>query len=354
MWVSAAEGGEPSVGRAILETDRSGTVQSERPSSEQEAMEQMKGKLRPGDLVEVKSADEILQTLDADGTLDRLPFMPEMIPFCGKRLRVSRRAVKTCWYGHGSGMRRFPAEDVVLLDGVRCSGASHDGCQKACNIFWREAWLRRIENPELSSLPANGSERLRARLKTVTGPNRYFCQSSEILNATVELSNLERFSKCVDEIRSRNSGVFEVLRRIAVWSYWKARRALLGPYAKGKNEATPAESLNLQPGECVEIKPLESISKTLDRKAHNRGLFFTPSMSLLCGQRRKVDRRIEKIIVDGTGEMRQLRNTVYLEQEFCECSCVAFGGCPRGEYSYWREIWLRRAEPSDKANENRA
>jgi hypothetical protein len=23
---------------------------------------------------------------------------------------------------------------------------------------------------------------------------------------------------------------------------------------------------------------------------------------------------------------------------------VAFGGCPRGEFAYWREIWLRRVE----------
>jgi hypothetical protein len=312
----------------------------------------MIAKLNPGDLVDVKLPDEILQTLDDDGTVDRLPFMPEMILFCGKRFRVSRRAVKTCWYGHGSGMRRFPAEDVVLLDGVRCSGADHDGCQKGCNIFWREAWLRKIQNPEIPSLPANGAERLRARLKTVIGPNRYFCQSSEILNATVELSKMERFSKCVDEVRSRNAGVFEVLRRIGIWTFWRVRRVLIGPYARGKYQATPAQSLNLQPGESVEVKRLESIRETLDQKAHNRGLFFTPSMSLLCGQRRKVDRKLEKIIVDGTGEMRSLSNTVFLQGELCECSCVAFGGCPRGEFSYWREIWLTRIESSKKPDES--
>jgi len=301
-------------------------------------------RLRPGDIVEVKGAEEILKTLDTDGTLDRLPFMPEMIPLCGKRFRVSLRAVKTCWYGHGSGMRRFPSEDVVLLDGVRCSGADHDGCQKACNIFWREAWLRKVDDPDTAGVGAAGSEGLRARLKTVIGPNKYFCQSSEILQATVELSNWERISKCIDEIRSRNSGISEVARRISVWLFWKSRRVLLGPYLRGNGKSTPVESLNLQPGECVEVKPLAAIRETLDDRAHNRGLFFTPCMSHLCGQQRKVDRRIEKIIVDGTGEMRRLRNTVFLEGELCECSCVAFGGCPRGEFSYWREIWLRRAQ----------
>ena len=97
--------------------------------------------LRPGDFVEVKSPVEILETLDDHGTLDRLPFMPEMAEYCGKRFRVAKRVVKTCCYGISSGMRKFSAEDVVLLEGLRCSGGAHDGCQKACTIFWRQAWL---------------------------------------------------------------------------------------------------------------------------------------------------------------------------------------------------------------------
>src|SRR6266566_7834203 len=104
-------------------------------------------RLRPGDLVEVKAPAEILQTLDVDGTLDHLPFMPEMIELCGKRFSVSRRVLKTCYTGLNlyDAMRRFRGDDVVTLDGVRCSGAAHDGCQKACLIFWREAWLRKVE-----------------------------------------------------------------------------------------------------------------------------------------------------------------------------------------------------------------
>ena len=308
--------------------------------------------LRPGDLVEVRSPGEILQTLDGDGALDRLPFMPEMIQFCGRRFRVAKRAVKTCYYGESSGMRKFPAEDVVMLDGVRCSGTDHDGCQKACLIFWREAWLRKVDSKEVGAHPSaapEGNEALRARLKTVIGPNLYFCQSSEILRATVELSRWERFGRCVDEVRSGNCGVLEMTGRIAVWVYWRVRRVLFGPYGRGSNKATPATSLNLVPGEPVQVKSMQDISETLDARAHNRGLFFTPSMGHLCGQQRTVERKIEKIIVDGTGQMRKLRNTVYLDGEKCECSCVAFGGCPRGEFSYWREIWLRRVRNGKQA-----
>lgn len=310
-------------------------------------MKQMTSRLRPGDIVEVKTASEILQTLDADGTLDRLPFMPEMVDFCGKRFQVSKRVVKTCYYGLGTGMRKFAAEDVVLLDGLRCSGAAHDGCQKACMTFWREAWLRRVENPAVQPTEdRGGSEQLRASLKTSTGPKTYFCQASEILRATEPLSRWERFGKCISDIRAGNCGTLEMVQRIGIWLFWKTRRVLFGAYARGSKTNTPVESLNLRRGELVEVKSVESISKTLNENAHNRGLYFTPAMRHLCGERHPVERRLEKIIVDGTGEMRKLRNTVYLEGSLCGCSCVAFGGCPRGEFAYWREIWLRRADDS--------
>lgn len=302
--------------------------------------------LRSGDFVEVKSPGEILQTLDVDGTLDRLPFMPEMVEYCGKRFQVSKRVVKTCYYGISSGMRKFSAEDVVLLEELRCSGARHDGCQRACTIFWREAWLRKVDVPDTreSSADPESEKWLRARLKTSTGPKTYFCQASEILNATIELSRWERFGKCVSEVRSGNCGALEMSQRIATWLFWRTRKVLFGAFARGDRKSTPVESLNLRPGEWVEIKPLASIAKTLDENGYNRGLFFNPAMAGASCQKHRVERKLERIIVDGTGELRQLRNTAFLEGSFCGCNCVAFGGCPRGEYAYWREIWVRRVE----------
>ena len=299
--------------------------------------------LRPGDIVEVKGAEEILETLDPDGALGGLPFMPEMIEFCGKRFSVSKRVVKTCYYGLGSGMRKFGAEDVVILDGVRCSGADHDGCQKACSVFWREAWLRRIDDklPQSAGANQSGPERLHARLKTKIDATTYFCQASEILRATEPLSRRERIGKCISEVRAGNSGILEMMGRMSVWIFWRIRRKLFGAYAHGHNANTPDETLNLQCGDLVRVKPVERISETLNETAHNRGLYFTPAMRLECGEEHTVDRRLEKIIVDGTGKMRKLRNTVFLEGSLCGCSCVAFGGCPRGEFAYWREIWLQ-------------
>jgi hypothetical protein len=303
----------------------------------------MSAGIRPGDIVEVKAPEEILQTLDEDGALDRLPFMPEMIEFCGKRFQVSRRVLNVCNSGPYPDLREFTKHDVVLLDGLRCSGADHDGCQKGCMIFWREAWLRKVENIATSNVvDLKDSDRLRARLKTLVRPNFYFCQASELLNVTKTLSRGERIANCLGEVRAGNCSPFGMVGRIGIWLLWKMRHVILGVYARGNKKRTPTESLDLRPGERVEVKSLDSIIETLNETARNRGLVFFANMRLLCGREQRVERRLDKIIVDGTGEMRPLHNTVYLEGSHCGCSYIAFGGCSRGEFAYWREIWLRR------------
>src|SRR5687768_8873674 len=213
-------------------------------------MSHLNTRLGPGDVVDVKTPDEILQTLDADGALEHLPFMPEMVEFCGRRFPVAQRVVKTCFSGPNSyaAMREFKSDDVVLLEGLRCSGAAHDGCQRACTIFWREAWLRRVE-PGAAPSPVhpNARARLRARLKTSTGPKRYFCQASELLKATNNLGRRDQLRRCAREVRAGDCSALGMAGRLAVWLFWRIRRRLLGEYARGSNTATPAEGLSLQP-----------------------------------------------------------------------------------------------------------
>jgi 2-oxoglutarate dehydrogenase complex dehydrogenase (E1) component-like enzyme len=84
--------------------------------------------LKPGELVRVRSASEIFATLDENGMLGGMPFMPEMLKYCGRTLPVTQRADATC---AGDGLvRHMP--DTVHLRNIRCDGSFHDGCQAAC------------------------------------------------------------------------------------------------------------------------------------------------------------------------------------------------------------------------------
>src|SRR6476659_9096572 len=59
-----------------------------------------------GDVVEVRPAEEILAGLDERGELDALPFMPEMLQFCGRHFVVDKIAFKTCDTVTWTGLRR--------------------------------------------------------------------------------------------------------------------------------------------------------------------------------------------------------------------------------------------------------
>jgi hypothetical protein len=310
-------------------------------------MGRKQAKLRRGDLVEVKNPDEILATLDADGAVDRLPFMPEMVECCGRRFRVAARALTVCAWGTPSP-RGFKADDVVTLEGLRCSGAGHDGCQKACMIFWREAWLRRVENNAAQSQVDTGAhDRLRARLRCSTDAQTYYCQASELTKAADPLARRRRLERYFAGFLAGNFNAVQMASDVAIWLYWRRIRSFLGMTPRGQVKPTPTESLRLHPGEWVEVKSLREIRNTLNERGQNRGLYFTPDMRLSCGRKYRVKGRIDKIIVDGTGAVRQLHDTVCLEGSTCGCSYVGglgSGGCSRCEVVYWRESWLRRCD----------
>ena len=128
--------------------------------------------LRPGDVVEVRPRAEILATLDASGSLDAMPFMPEMLRHVGRRFTVSRRVEKICDTIAATGSRRM--RDTVYLEDLRCDGSGHGGCQAGCLIYWKEAWLRRVdfEGPEPSQRQREDGEldrRLRSKLMMGVG-----------------------------------------------------------------------------------------------------------------------------------------------------------------------------------------
>ncbi len=303
--------------------------------------------IRVGDHVRVLQPAMILATLDRHGTLEGLPFMPEMLPYCGQLFTVSYRVERTCVacaLGNSDAetqIRGFRNGDVVFLDRLRCSGASHDGCGRACMLFWKTRWLENASRGFDNYRPgADDVGLLRSRLTTVSSDHRYFCQSTELAKATGQISILGRVLKLFREVcvgrRSIQAATGSVLLPIL-------RRLTLKPRRHASRKRTPQEALSLAAGDEVEVKPFAEILKTLDARGANKGLQFVGDMRRMCGTRLRVRSRLDRMILEDSGRIVETKNTVILDGAACSYS-RRFAGCPRLEFHYWREIWLKRVE----------
>jgi hypothetical protein len=97
--------------------------------------------LQPGELVRVRSLEEITATL-VDGKTQGLEFMPGMARYCGSTVRVMKR-VRCIFDEREWKMRRC---DSVLLEGAVCDGRNlfdSEGCDRSCFYFWKDAWLEK-------------------------------------------------------------------------------------------------------------------------------------------------------------------------------------------------------------------
>jgi hypothetical protein len=309
--------------------------------------------LRPGETVQIKSVSEILATLDAEGKLDGLPFMPEMLQYCGQTVTVYKRADRTCDTIFFDGQRRM--EDAVFLTGLRCDGDAHGGCQAGCSIFWKESWLRRpsvrsevVEAPEVSLDETALFTAARHGDRSANAPERYMCQATEISRATTPLQ-WWRPSQYFRELSTGNARPLELLVALVKWMFVQAQRRLMGgstvPFTRGKLTKTPKAVLDLFPGELVRIKSRAEIAETLDRQNRNRGLTFDSEMLRYCGGEYRVLRRVERIIDEKTGELMDLPgDCIVLDNVTCTAEYHRL--CRRSIYPYWRELWLTRVEES--------
>jgi hypothetical protein len=320
--------------------------------------------LRVGEWVEVQSQAEILATLDDTQSVGGLPFMPEMMRYCGRRFQVQWSAHKTADTIELFTIRRM--ENAVHLKELRCDGMSHGGCQAGCLIFWKECWLKRVQAPpqpvSQSESTANGERkscpdaltRLSEGTKGSSGNNGetcYRCQATEMLKATSEVRRRDRWNPLF-YLRDLTSGNVKPLEFIR-FGLMAALNAFLQrwfncryPYVRGlSGEKTPSCELSLQPGELVQVRSKKEIVRTLNKQNRNRGMWFDVEMVPYCRNgNHRVLRRVEKIINEKTGEMMSLKNPcIILEGLTCGgnySSQRMFSR--RHDYLYWREIWLER------------
>jgi len=349
-------------------------------------MAQIGTNLKVGDWVEVRCKEEILRTLDKDGQLDGMPFMPEMFVFCGQKFRVYKRAHKTCDTVFPVRGRRV--NRAVHLE-TRCTGEGHGGCQAGCLLFWKEDWLKPVSEATskivslqgVSQTPSGAEELVvgysesdvweAASLESEAG-TVYRCQATQLPYAT---RNLEWWDvrQYIEDYRSGNVGLGRMFKSFVYSCYYHLSQAGIGlgtpmrwlydklyPLWRGTafprrtgsipdEEPTPAASLNLQPGERVHVKPYAEILKTLNISSKNRGMYWDAEMVPYCGGTYRVLKRVTKLLDEKTGKMLEMKNPcIILENVICQSrysGCRLF--CPRSIYPYWREIWLERVEPAN-------
>ncbi|WP_327108450.1 hypothetical protein [Nonomuraea glycinis] len=329
--------------------------------------------LRVGDLVEVRGEEEILATLDERGELESLPFMPEMLRFCGRRMTVHKVAHKLCDTISRSGMRRM--ERAVHLTGARCGGEAHGGCQTACSLYWKEAWLKRVDpdTPEPAaertaeptaepiSQPAPEPERRLLPLlevNTRSGVDTYSCQATELLRAAPACLPFRDVRQYVTDVRTGNAGTLQVARTFLVGLFnrfqdlskkvlprrlW-IRKGLRWGFVEGRaGRMTPTAELGLKPGELVRIKSKDEILATLNDDLLNRGLGFEEEMARYCGRTARVRARVERCLDEKTGLLLSMKSPCIVLDDLV-CEGVYNANCPREFVPFWREIWLERVE----------
>ncbi len=315
--------------------------------------------------------------------------MPEMLEHCGRVFRVEASAHKTCDTINKTGGRRM--KDAVHLEGLRCNGAAHGGCQAGCLFFFKNVWLEQVEDgasstqatnraataPTLS--PSTPTPSPRCTEATLTAATRidqvagttadaevvYSCQITELFRATSPLPWWD-IRQYVEDVRSRNVAWTDMLHRLYFrftanamqslpgFRFWLALynglQGMLGrprfPIIQGTLKRTPSEVLGLKPGDKVKVKPLEEIVKTLDGRNRNRGMAFDKEQSIYCEQEHVVQSRVTEIIDEPTGKMVKFPNECIILAGITCSSCYSEKriGCPRAIYSYWRECWLERTE----------
>jgi hypothetical protein len=108
--------------------------------------------LQPGELVEVRPAHEILAMLDEERKHRGLSVELEMLRHCGRTYRVAAR-VKRIIDEKTGRMIKF-ANECIALEGVICSGLDNRRrlfCPRGPLYYWREAWLRRVDEGRIGS-----------------------------------------------------------------------------------------------------------------------------------------------------------------------------------------------------------
>jgi hypothetical protein len=96
-----------------------------------------------GDLVRIRSREEIEATLNCWHEFRGCAFMDEMWQYCGTTQRVFK---PVRYFLDERDYRLKKCKGLVILEGVICEGMKEYGpCDRSCFFFWRDEWLEKID-----------------------------------------------------------------------------------------------------------------------------------------------------------------------------------------------------------------
>ena len=117
--------------------------------------------LQPGEVVRVKSYEEILRTVNTVSRNRGLWWDAELVPYCGRTFRVLRRVDRVI--DEKTGKMQVMKTPCIVLDSVICQ-ARYSACRMLCPkqtyAYWREVWLERVESGLSSDLEARRSDKV--------------------------------------------------------------------------------------------------------------------------------------------------------------------------------------------------
>ena len=179
-----------------------------------------------------------------------------------------------------------------------------------------EAPTEELDELAASRRPTSGSRPLTARRRAAGAVRRPSCGRAATPVPWTEPRQYLR------EVSSGNVSVAHFSRVVigAVGRPVGRRLELVDRLPMAGADRVDGETLDLQPGERVEVRSVDEIGRTLDAGGRHRGLTFTDEMAQYCGKQFVVRRRVERIVDETSGRMLEFKKNACITLEDVICT----------------------------------
>ncbi len=326
--------------------------------------------LKPGELVRVRSAQEIFATLDERGTLDGLPFMPEMLKYCGRTLPVDaargrdlrRRRARASHARHRAPAQhplrrvlpwRLPGRVPHVLEGG-LAGARPRTPARPRRGSWtssEQAFVDETLAPA-TRVPREGERR--SRPVSLPGDRHQAgfeatapARGRPIQAGPAQLDASEALRRPVHPGDQRVAGI-QPQAPAEVDCGSPGRSGSRSCSASSRRAQTPkGEPLNLQPGDLVRVKSKREIVATLD-KANTQP---RPELRSRDGEVLRPHRPRPHAESPGSSKRRTGRwsrsSPTASSSRASSAPATSTSSARAASTHYWREIWLERIDATE-------